>query len=53
MAVLVREPEGKIPPVRLTCSQDDNIKTNLKKLKWEGTDRITLDQDSDTSGMLL
>jgi hypothetical protein len=43
--VLVGEPEGKRPLVRHRRGWEDNIKTDLKEVGWEGMDGINLAQD--------
>jgi hypothetical protein len=36
--ILIEEPEGKRPLNRTRLRWEDNIKTNLKKILWEGVD---------------
>jgi hypothetical protein len=44
---LVGKPEGKRPLGRPRCRWEDNIKTELKEIGWEGVDWILLAQDRD------
>jgi len=43
--VLVGKPEGKRPLGRHRRGWEDNIKTDLKEMGWEGMDGIDLAQD--------
>jgi hypothetical protein len=44
---LVCEPERKRPLGRPNCRWEDNIKTDLKEIEWEGVDRMYLAQNRD------
>jgi hypothetical protein len=44
---LVGKPEGKKPPGRPRCRWVDNIKMDLREIKWDGMDWIELAQDRD------
>jgi len=45
--ILVRKPEGKKPLGRLRHRWEDNIRTNLSEIVWEGVDWMHLAQDRD------
>jgi hypothetical protein len=45
--ILVGNPEGKRPRKRPRCRWVDNIKINLRKIRWDGGDWIDLAQDRD------
>lgn len=49
----VSESEGKRPLRRPRCRSDDNIKTDLKEIDWEGVDWIHLAQDVDKVSALV
>jgi hypothetical protein len=38
--ILVLKPEGKRPPGRLGRRGEDNIKVNLKQIRYENVDRM-------------
>jgi hypothetical protein len=44
---LVVKPEGKRPLGRHRRRRKDNIRIDLRKLEWEGVDRLYLNQDRD------
>jgi hypothetical protein len=43
--ILVGEPEGKRPLRRPRNRWEDNIRKNLKEMRWEGVDWMYLAQD--------
>jgi hypothetical protein len=43
--ILVGNPVGKRPQGRPTCRWVDNIKMNLKEIRWDGMDWIDLAED--------
>jgi hypothetical protein len=43
--ILMGKAEGKRPPGRPTHRWEDNIKMNLKEIRWGGVDWIDLAQD--------
>jgi hypothetical protein len=43
--ILVGKPEGKRPPGRPKRTWEDNIKTDLREIRWSGMDWIDLAQD--------
>jgi hypothetical protein len=45
--ILVGKPEGKKSHGRPTCTKEDNIKMDLRRLWWEILDWICLTQDRD------
>jgi hypothetical protein len=45
--ILVGEPEGKRPLVRLRRRLVDNIKMDLREIGWDGVDWIDMAQDWD------
>jgi hypothetical protein len=45
--VLVGKPEGKRPLEKPRCRWEDNIKMNLREVRWSGMDSIYLAQDRD------
>jgi hypothetical protein len=45
--ILVGKPEGKRPLERRRCRWVDNIKIDLRKIRWDGMDWIDLAQDRD------
>jgi hypothetical protein len=45
--VLVVKPEGKRPLETSKRSLEDNIKIDLRRIRWVGMDGINLDQDRD------
>jgi hypothetical protein len=46
----VGKPEGKGPLVIPRRKWDDNIKMNLREIRWSGMDMIDLAQDRDSCG---
>jgi hypothetical protein len=44
---LVGKPEGKRPQVRPRCRWVDNIKIDLREIRWDGMGWIDLAQDRD------
>jgi hypothetical protein len=44
---MVGKPEGKRPLIRPRHKWEDNIRTNLTEIRWEGVDWIHLTQDRD------
>jgi hypothetical protein len=44
---LVGKPEGKRPLGRPRCRWVDNIKMDLREIRWDGVDWIKLAQDRD------
>jgi hypothetical protein len=51
--ILVGKPEGKSPLERSRRRWVDNIKMNLRKIRWCGKDWIDLAQDRDQSRALV
>jgi hypothetical protein len=45
--ILVGKPEGKKPLGRPRCRWVDNIKMDLREIKWDGVDGIGLAQERD------
>jgi hypothetical protein len=45
--ILVRKPEGKRPLRRPTHRWMDNIKMNLREIRWDGLDLVDVAQDRD------
>jgi hypothetical protein len=45
--ILVGKPEGKRPLGRPRCRWVDNIKMDLREIKWDGVDWIDVAQDRD------
>jgi hypothetical protein len=45
--LLVRKPEGKRPRRRPTSRCEDNIRMDLKEIKWENVNWIHVAQDRD------
>jgi hypothetical protein len=45
--ILVGKPEGKRPLGRPRCRWVDNIKMDLREIRWESMDWIELAQDRD------
>jgi hypothetical protein len=45
--ILGGKPEGKTLLGRPRLTQEDNIKTDLRKLEWEDADRMHLAQDKE------
>jgi hypothetical protein len=45
--ILVGKPEGKRPLGRPRCEWVDNIKIDLREIRWDGMDWIDLAQDWD------
>jgi hypothetical protein len=45
--ILVGKPEGKRPLGRPRRRWVDNIRMNLREVRWDGRDWIDLDQDRD------
>jgi hypothetical protein len=45
--ILVGKPEEKRPLGRPRCRWVDNIKMDLRKIGWDGRDRIVVAQDRD------
>jgi hypothetical protein len=45
--ILVGRPEGRRPLGRLRRRWEDNIKTDLQEVEWEGVDWIDMTQDRD------
>jgi hypothetical protein len=45
--ILVGRPEGRRPLGRPRRRREDNIKTDLRKVGWEGMDWVELAQDRD------
>jgi hypothetical protein len=45
--ILVGKPEGKRPPGRPRRRWVDNIKIDLREIRWDGMDWIDLAQDRD------
>jgi len=43
----VGRPEGRRPPARLKCRWKGNIKVNLQKVEWGGTDLIAVAEGRD------
>jgi hypothetical protein len=50
--ILVRKPEGERPIKRYRCRWEDNIRMDLREIRWEGVDWIHLARTG-TSGILL
>jgi hypothetical protein len=46
-SVLVGKPEGRRPLGRLRRRWEDNIKMDLREVRWRGIDWINLAQDRD------
>jgi hypothetical protein len=42
-----RKPEGKVSPVRPRRRWEDNIRMDLREIKWKCVDRMHLPQDRD------
>jgi hypothetical protein len=51
--ILVGKPEGKRPLGRARRRWVDNIKMDLREIRWDGTDWIHLAQDSDQLRALM
>jgi hypothetical protein len=51
--IFVRNPEGKRPLGRPRRRWVDNIKINLRQIRWDGMDWIDLAQDWDESRVLV
>jgi hypothetical protein len=51
--ILVGKPEGKRPPGRPRRRWVDNIKTDLREIRWDGVDWIDLAQDRDQRRALV
>jgi hypothetical protein len=51
--ILVGKPEGKRPLGRPRCSWVNNIKMDLREIKWDGMDWIDLSQDRDPRRALV
>jgi hypothetical protein len=49
---MVGKPEGRRPPGRQKGRCVDNIKMDLREIKWYGMDWIDLAQDRDAGGLL-
>jgi hypothetical protein len=47
MQDLVGKPEGKRPLLRSRSRWEDNIKMDLREIRWEGVDQIHMAQDRD------
>jgi hypothetical protein len=45
--ILVGRPERRRPLGRPRCRWEDNIKTDLQEVRWEGMDWIDMAQDRD------
>jgi hypothetical protein len=45
--MFVRKPEGKRPLGRPRCRREDNIRMDLREIRWKGVDWIRLSQDRD------
>jgi hypothetical protein len=45
--ILVGKPEGKRPLGRPRCRWEDDIKIDLREIKWDGMESIDLAQDRD------
>jgi hypothetical protein len=45
--ILVRKPEEKRPFGRPKRKWEDNIRTDLREIRWKGVDRMYLPQDTD------
>jgi hypothetical protein len=45
--ILVRTPEGKRPLGRPRCRWVDNIKMDIREIRWDGMDWIDLASDRD------
>jgi hypothetical protein len=45
--ILLGKPEGKRPLRRPRCSWVDNIKMDLREIRWDGVDWIELAEDRD------
>jgi hypothetical protein len=45
--ILVRKPKGKRPRERARRRCKNNIKTDLREVRWDGVDWIHLSQDRD------
>jgi hypothetical protein len=45
--ILVGKPEGNRPLGRITSGWEDNIKMDLREMKWKVVDWIHLPQDRD------
>jgi hypothetical protein len=51
--ILVGKPEGKWPLERPSRGWEDNIRTDLREIGWEGADWIHLAQDRDQRRTLV
>jgi hypothetical protein len=51
--ILVGKPKGKTPLGRLRLRWEDNIKMDLRDIKWGGMDLIYLTQDTDQWGAVV
>jgi hypothetical protein len=51
--MLVGKPEGKRPLGRPRCRWVDNIKIDLREIRWDGLDWINLAQDRDRFHKML
>jgi hypothetical protein len=51
--ILVRKSEGKKPVGRLRCKWMDNIKMDLREIRWCGMDLVDLVQDRDQRRALV
>jgi hypothetical protein len=50
---LVGKPEGEGPLIRPRCRWEDNIKTDVTEIGWEGVDWMHLAQDRDQLRVLV
>jgi hypothetical protein len=50
--IFIREPERKKPLGRHRCGCEDNIRTDLREVGWEGVAWIRLAQDSISGGFV-